>query len=140
MATMKAPRAGSGTVTPTRDEMEQLEQLAARNASAGRWAVVVAAFRLGLRIGVQRELNRQADTSEKETRAIGIRETIRRGNTARSSQKSAPSWRQKLDSGDVLNIRALLSAGIRRCIIARKFNISTFTVTDIALGRTWKER
>lgn len=41
-------------MTPTREQLKQLEQLAARMNRDSRWQVTEAAFKLGLRLGAER--------------------------------------------------------------------------------------
>lgn len=51
---------------------------------------------------------------------------------------STTNYKTKIDADDVREIRKRLANGETQTLIAKSFNITKATISQIALGRTWK--
>ena len=63
---------------------------------------------------------------------------VRWATTAQQRAGQRRSGGKILTSANVAEIRQQLSIGRSRYVIAESFGVTHYTVTDIALGRTWK--
>jgi hypothetical protein len=68
-----------------------------------------------------------------------MRDAVQKGRNKYFGAAGEKNHKAKLKEGDIKVIRQLISGGVRQNKIAKLFNLHAVTVSEIKLGKTWKE-